>query len=152
LHPLFRFTIEGKPMKKLLMFVLLGPAFALTARCHAQVIVIAHPSLKASEIGKNELKEIFTGAVTTLKDGGHVVPILLNAGTSHEEFLKEYIGKSDSAYRTFWRSLVFSGQGTMPKSLEGDAAMVEFVRAHPGSIGYIARSSPHPGVKVMTLN
>jgi hypothetical protein len=86
-----------------------------------------------------------------LKDGSRVVPILLNGGTSQEEFLKAFIGKSDSAYRAGWRSLVFSGQATMPKSLEGDAAVVAFVSSHPGSIGYIDKGSPHSGVKTLSI-
>ncbi len=139
-------------MKKLLIFSIFAAAFVLTARSHAQVIVIANNSVKAAEISKSDLKDIFTGAATTLKDGGRVVPILLNNGTAQEEFLKAYIGKSDSAYRAGWRSLVFSGQATMPKSLEGDAAVVEFVLAHPGSIGYIGKSSAHVGVKVVPVS
>lgn len=104
-------------MKKLLIFSIFAAAFVLTARSHAQVVVIANPSVKAAEISKSDLKDIFTGAATTLKDGGRVVPILLNNGTAQEEFLKAYIEKSDSAYRAGWRSLVFSGQATMPRSL-----------------------------------
>jgi hypothetical protein len=81
-----------------------------------------------------------------------VVPILLKAGTAHEEFLQAYIGKNDTAYRAGWRSLVFSGQATMPKSLDGDAAVVEFVAHNAGAIGYIGKASPHEGVKVLTVN
>jgi ABC-type phosphate transport system substrate-binding protein len=121
------------------------------ASAHAQVIVIANASVKTTEIGKADLRDIFLGAVTSLKDGSHVVPILLNGGTENEEFLKAYIGKSDSAYRATWRSLVFSGQAMMPKSLDGDAAVVAFVSSHPGAIGYIDKESPHAGVKVLNV-
>jgi hypothetical protein len=79
------------------------------------------------------------------------VPILLKAGTVHEEFLQVYIGKNDTAYRAGWRSLVFSGQATMPKSLDTDAAIVEFVAHNAGAIGYIGKASAHEGVKVLTV-
>jgi hypothetical protein len=96
------------------------------------------------------LKDVFTGASTSLS-GGSVVPVLARAGTAHEEFLQAYIGKNDTAYRAGWRSLVFSGQATMPKSLEGDAAVVDFVAHNAGAIGYIAKASPHDGVKVLAV-
>jgi len=136
-------------MKKLVPFVFFFCAVFVAAR--AQVIIIANPNVKANEISKADLHEVFTGSATTLKDGSRVVPILMNEGTANEEFLKAYIGKSDSAYRATWRSLVFSGQATMPKTLEGDEAVVAFVLAHSGAIGYIDKGSAHAGVKVLTI-
>jgi hypothetical protein len=53
--------------------------------------------------------------------------VLLKSGAVHDEFLTEYIGKNDTAFRASWRSLVFSGQASMPKSLDSEAAVVEYV-------------------------
>jgi ABC-type phosphate transport system substrate-binding protein len=139
-------------MKKFsLVFLLLAAALLFAVRAQAQVIVIANPSVKATEVTKSDLRDVFTGAATELKDGSRVVPILLKAGTAHEEFLQAYIGKNDTAYRAGWRSLVFSGQAAMPKSLDGDAAVVEFVAHNPGAIGYISKATPHTGVKVIAV-
>ena len=138
-------------MKKFAAPLFAAALFVLPAALHAQVIVIANPGVKATEVSKADIKEVFTGNATTLKDGSRVVPILLNEGTANEEFLKVYIGKSDSAYRATRRSLVFSGAAMMPKTLEGDAAVVAFVMAHTGAIGYIDKESPHAGVKVLTV-
>jgi ABC-type phosphate transport system substrate-binding protein len=139
-------------MKKLLFVILLlAAASILAAHAQAQVIVIANPGVKATEVTKNDLRDVFTGASTALPGGGNVVPILLKAGTVHEEFLQAYIGKNDTAYRAGWRSLVFSGQASMPKSLETDAEVVAFVAHNTGAIGYIGKSTPHEGVKVLTV-
>ena len=138
-------------MKKFLsIFLLAASASIFIVQAQAQVIVIANPSVKASDVSKNDLKDVFTGASTSLS-GANVVPILLKAGTAHEEFLQAYIGKNDTAYRAGWRSLVFSGQGTMPKSLDTDSAVVEFVAHNAGAIGYIGKATPHEGVKVLTV-
>ena len=138
-------------MKNLLFALLLvASASIFTVQAKAQVIVIANPSVKASSVSKNDLKEVFTGASTSL-GGGSVAPILLKAGTAHEEFLKEYIEKNDNAFRAGWRSLVFSGQASMPKSLDGDAAVVQFVAHNAGAIGYIGKASAHEGVKVIAV-
>jgi ABC-type phosphate transport system substrate-binding protein len=138
-------------MKKLLYaFLLVTSASLFAARAQAQVIVIANPSVKATEVSKSDLKDVFTGASTSL-GGSNVVPVLLKSGTANEEFLQVYIGKNDTAYRAGWRSLVFSGQATMPKSLDGDAAVVDFVAHNSGAIGYIGKASPHEGVKVLTV-
>jgi len=51
-----------------------------------------------------------------------------------------------------WRSLVFSGQAVMPKNLDTDAAVVEYVAHTPGAIGYVAKDSGHDGVKVLAVH
>ena len=138
-------------MKKLMSAILfVASASIFVVQAKAQVIVIANPSVKASDVSKNDLKDVFTGASTSLA-GANVVPILLKAGTAHEEFLQVYIGKNDTAYRAGWRSLVFSGQGSMPKSLDTDTAVVEFVAHNAGAIGYIGKATPHEGVKVLSI-
>ena len=139
-------------MKKIVLFALfMTAALVGVTRSQAQVLVIANPGVKATEVSKSDLKDVFTGNATSLKDGSRVVPILLKAGTVHEEFLQAYIGKSDTAYRAGWRSLVFSGQASMPKNLEGDAAVVNFVAHNNGAIGYISKATPHEGVKVLAV-
>ena len=138
-------------MKKILYAILVSASASIfVVQAKAQVVVIANNSVKTSDVSKSDLKDVFTGASTSL-GGGSVVPILLKAGTAHEEFLQAYIGKNDTAYRAGWRSLVFSGQATMPKSLDGDAAVVEFVAHNAGAVGYIGKATPHEGVKVLAV-
>jgi ABC-type phosphate transport system substrate-binding protein len=139
-------------MKKLILssiFALAATALAASAR--AQVIVIANSSVKASGVSKDDLRDVFTGNATTLKDGSKVVPVLLKDGPANEAFLKAYIGKGDTAFRAGWRSLVFSGQASMPKSLDDDAAVAAFVAHNPGAIGYVDKATPHEGVKVLEV-
>lgn len=116
---------------------------------HAQLVVIANPSVKAMEISKSELRDVFTGSSSTV-GGTHVTPVL-QSGSLQDEFLNHYIGKSSTAFRATWRGLVFSGQNAMPHTLDSDAAVVEYVAHTPGAIGYIERSTPHDGVKTLAV-
>jgi hypothetical protein len=100
---------------------------------------------------KSDLKEVFTGNSTNL-GGSRVTPVLLKSGAVSDEFLAAYVGKTDIVFRAGWRSLVFAGEATMPKSLDSDAAVVEYVAKTPGALGYIAKSSPHEGVKVIAIH
>lgn len=137
--------------KQLYVFLFLAAASIFAVRMQAQVIVIANPSVKSADVSKSDLRDVFTGASSSLKDGSHVTPVLLKGGADNDAFLSEYVGKNDTAFRASWRSLVFSGQGSMPKSLDGDAAVVEYVAHNAGAIGYIGKASPHEGVKVLTV-
>jgi len=122
-----------------------------SAKAQAQAVVIANPSVKSSDVSKSDLRDVFTGAASSFKDGSHVTPVLLKAGAVNEEFLSAYVGKNDSAFRAGWRSLVFSGQASMPKSLDSDSAVVEYVAHNAGAIGYIGKGTPHEGVKVLAV-
>ena len=117
--------------------------------CKAQdVVVIANKSVKAADVSSDDLKDVFSGDKSSLKDGSHVVPVTLKAGAVHEAFLKKYVGKGDGAFRAAWRSLVFAGTGAMPKTFDTESAVIEYVAATPGAIGYVGKD---PGDTVKKL-
>jgi ABC-type phosphate transport system substrate-binding protein len=137
--------------KKLVLFLFVAFASFLSQGAYAQVVVIVNPSVKAAAASKAELSEVFTGSASSLKDGSHVIPVLLKTGTVQSAFLSEFIRKSDTAFRAGWRSLVFSGQAAMPKAFDSEAALVEYVAATPGAIGYVSESTAHNKVKTLTV-
>jgi ABC-type phosphate transport system substrate-binding protein len=135
-------------------FLLLLLALATAPLClsaPAQVVVIANPGVAATTVSKAELRDIFTGASSSLKGGMQVTPVLLKQGAVNDDFLDLYVGKTDSAFRASWRSILFSGQGVMPKTLDSDIAVVEYVAHTAGAIGYIGRTTPHDGVKILAV-
>jgi ABC-type phosphate transport system substrate-binding protein len=132
------------------LFVALGSA-VMAIQADAQVVVIANPSVKDAAVSKGDLSDVFCGASSSLKGGSHVIPVLQKEGAAQEAFLTEFVGKSDSAFKASWLSLVFSGQGSMPKSVDSDAAMVEYVAHTAGAIGYIGKASAHQGVKTLAV-
>jgi len=117
----------------------------------ADLKVIANTSVKTSEVSADELKGVFLATKTSLADGSHVEPVLLKSGATHEAFLKAYLGKTDAALETYYRSLVFTGKGSMPKMLASDADVVEFVAKTKGAIGYISGNTSSTGVKTLEV-
>ena len=139
-------------MRKLhLVILLFGALFSTGFACAEDAVVVANKAVKASEISSEDLHDIFTGSKSSLKDGSHVVPVTLKGGTVHDTFLKKYVGKTDAAFRTEWRSLVFTGQAAMPKTFDSDAALVDYVAATPGAIGYVAKGGESDKVKVLSI-
>ncbi len=137
--------------KRFLVFAIAIAVSALCLRARAQVVVIANPSVAAANVSKSEVRDVFTGASSSLKGGAQVTPVLLKQGAVSDEFLSLYIGKSDSGFRAGWRSILFSGQGMMPKTMDSDAAIVAYVAHTPGAIAYIGRATPHEGVKILAV-
>jgi len=117
----------------------------------ADVKVIANASVGASSVSADELKGVFLGTKTSLSDGSHVEPVLLKSGAVHEAFLKEYVGKTDDALNTYYRSLVFTGKGSMPKVLASDADVVSFVEKTKGAIGYVSAGTSAGSAKTLEV-
>lgn len=138
-------------MKKLISTILFVAAAGVFSNCARAQLIIANPSVKSSDVSKSDLKDVFTGGSTTLKDGSLVMPVLLKGGPANDEFLAAYIGKPDASFKASWRSLVFSGQASMPKMLDSEAAVVAYVAQNPGAIGYIGKATAHDGVKVLSV-
>jgi ABC-type phosphate transport system substrate-binding protein len=115
------------------------------------VKIIANSSVKSATISADDLKGVFLEEKNSLSDGSHAEPVLEKGGATHEAFLKEYLGKSDSALQTYYRSLVFTGQASMPKAVGSDAEVVAYVAKTKGAIGYVANGTSAEGVKTLEV-
>jgi TonB family protein len=116
------------------------------------VKVVANQSIGASAISADELKSLFLEEKNSLNDGTHVEPVLAKGGAAHEAFVKDYLGKSDSVLQTYYRSLVFSGKGSMPKAVGSDAEVVAYVARTRGAIGYVGSGARTDGVKTLVVS
>ena len=140
-----------RPIRGLTLCVGLAAVGAVTVRAAvADVKVIANPSVTASSISPSELKDVFL-AVRTSVNGVAVEPVLGKGGPVHEAFLKEYLGKSDVALTTYFRSLVFTGKASMPKALDSDADVAAYVAKTKGAIGYVSSNATAPGTKTLDV-
>jgi hypothetical protein len=125
--------------------------FATVSVRAADVKIIANDSVQASSVSADDLKRVFLLTRNSLEDGSHAEPVLLKGGAAHEAFLREYLGKTDSALQTYYRSLVFTGKASMPKTVGSDAEVVAFVLKTKGAIGYVSGSAIAPGTKTLDV-
>jgi hypothetical protein len=110
------------------IFAPIAFSFLITTTIRAADIkIIADMSVGASSISADEIKGVFLATKTSLSDGSHVEPVLERGGPVHEAFAKDYLGKTDSALETYYRSLVFTGKASMPRTLGADADVVAYV-------------------------
>jgi hypothetical protein len=138
-------------MKQLCRFLLAAWSICAATAAAADIEIIASPGVGASSVSADELKGVFLGTRTTLSDGSHVEPVLLKSGAVHEAFVKEYLGKSDSALETYYRSMVFSGKGSMPKVLASEEDVVAYVEKSKNAIGYVSAAAKTTSAKVLTV-
>lgn len=126
-------------------------AFTAVQARAGSIKVIANTSVKSDSISADDLKSVFLQEKSSLGDGTHVEPVLEKGGAAHEAFLKQYLDKNDSALQTYYRSLVFTGKGSMPKAVGSDAEAVAYVAKTKGAIGYVGSGASAEGVKTLEV-
>jgi ABC-type phosphate transport system substrate-binding protein len=137
-------------MKKLLSLCLCGVILAAFPASASDVQVIANASVGVSEISSADLKDVFLGAKSSV-GGADVEPVLAKSGAAHEAFLKTVVGKSEQGLANHFKSLVFTGKGSMPKAFASDADIVKYVTSTKGAIGYISGSADSGAAKKIAV-
>jgi TonB family protein len=139
-----------KNPKMLIVAVVLSILLSASAQA-GNVKIIANPSVQAESISAAEIKSVFLEERNSLRDGTHVEPVLSKGGPAHAAFLKEYLGQNDDALQDYYRTLVFTGKGSMPKALHSDEEVVAYVAKTRGAIGYVSAGGPLDGVKTLDV-
>jgi len=140
-----------KSRRVLPLFVLALIPFHRISAWAQDVIIVTNKAVPTNRVTTAEIRDLFTGASTRLSDGTRVTPVVLKGGPAHEVFLKNYMGRNAEEFRTLWRKLVFTGQGSMPREFSSEAAMLQYVAVTPGAIGYASRVTDADDVKVLSV-
>ena len=126
--------------------VLLSAPFA----SFAEVVVIVKSDSSVSSIEKSDLTRIFLGRAKAFPNGDKAVPVNQAAESAvRTEFDDVLLGKSQSQMKAYWAKQSFSGRGTAPEELSGDAAIVSMVSGDATAIGYVDASAVNGSVKVI---
>jgi hypothetical protein len=135
-------------------FFAAGWAAVLMSGCAAgaaaDCMIIANPALPAASISVENLREVFL-ATQTFVGSSHVEPVLAKAGAAHEAFLKKYLGKSDASLKAYYKTLVFTGRGSIPRAFASDTEVMEYVARTKGAIGYVSAGTRITGVKTLEV-
>ncbi len=59
--------------------------------------------------------------------------------------------RSVSSIKNYWQRQIFSGKESPPPEVGSDAAVISFIKSHPGGIGYVSSKAPLDSVKVLSL-
>lgn len=127
----------------------LSGAVCMMAGAHAEVTVIVNAANPAS-LDDDVIASLFLGQVRSYPGGGDALPINQpGSGAVAQEFAAKYLKKTPPQLKAYWSKQVFTGVGRPPKELEGDEAVMNFVAANPGAIGYVEASKLIAGVKAL---
>lgn len=117
----------------------------------AEVKIIVHPNLAVSSVSQREIREIFMGKRVKWGDNTTIKAVTLEEPSVHDQFLEQYVKRTPSQWKQYWKKMIFTGRALPPKAVESATEVIRFVSDTPGAIGYIDAETPHDSVKVLSI-
>lgn len=116
--------------------IILAPSMMSEAQ-NGSVALIAHASVPTKPLSKTDVQNLFLGKKTKIEDVA-VTIVTLQEGTTHEEFLKDYLSRTPDQYTKYWKKLIFTGEGKAPKSFATEQELLDYVEHTERTIGYVS--------------
>lgn len=116
----------------------------ISTQALAEIAVIVNPGSGVSSLSSSEVKALYLGKSKSLKPYNRA-----KGSKIREEFMDKVVGKSESQFKAYWSKKIFSGKGTPPKVLDGNAAVKSRIAGSVKAIGFIDSSAVDRTVKVV---
>lgn len=130
--------------------ILLCLVFFNVAASAEDIVIISNTDVPESSVDSNWVKNVYLGNITKWSNNEPIIISILKDKTTHKDFLKEYIHRHPSQFTAFWKNMVFTGRGKMPKEMSSNDEMVNFVANTKGAIGYISSGTKSDKVKIIS--
>jgi len=137
----------------LILAAIVGISFTFPNVASAEdVVVIANKNVPTSSLTRDEVKNIFLAKKTQWDNGQKINFVTLKKSQAHDDFLEKYLQKSSSQFQRYFRTLVFTGKGKVPKSFDSEESLVGYVAGTDSGIGYVSSGTDTGSVKVINVN
>ena len=134
------------------IFIVIVLAFASATHADAQkkMVLVVNKNVKLEKISKSQVKDLYLRRLTTFPGmNKKVKPLDQKERVLREYFYLKTMNYSLRKVNSYWARYVFSGKGSPPVKVQGDAAIVERVTKDDSYIGYISESAMTADLKIV---
>jgi hypothetical protein len=129
---------------------------AFTARAPAEDVklkVIVHPDNALTSVSRGFLRDVFLKKSTGWPGGEGILPVDLAWRFAERPVFTEHVlQKTPAQVKAYWNQQIFSGKGVPPPEADSPRAVIAYVLANPGAVGYIPASRDPGGAKVLPVD
>ena len=150
--------LPGRPQRNRLRLLALPGALLFSERVSraaeapADFRVIMHPGRTETSVTREFLTDAFLKNVTRWSNDEPIHPVDQKSDALvRRRFSELVLRRSVQAVKTYWQQRIFSGRGVPPPELDSDDAVVRFVEARPGALGYVSSSHAIGKAKVLAV-
>ena len=136
-------------MRTLIQLSLVILTALTSALSQAEVAVVVNPA-NTVNLSAEDINGIFLAKIQSFPNGDQAVAInQASDAPVTSQFNQRVISKTPQQLKAYWAKLVFTGQGTPPKEVDNDAAVLKLVAENPNIIGYIDAAAVNSSVRVV---
>lgn len=131
---------------------LLAPALGANERGFKLIVNAANP---VERLPRRTVEQFFIPKrLARWPDGNPVEPVdLPNNSDVRQAFSLAVLQKTVNRVHRYWQGRIFSGRGVPPPQRSGSEEVLQFVKARPSAIGYVASETVLvPGVKELIVD
>lgn len=115
-------------------------------------LIIVHPGNRTTSVDRSFLRDAFLRKLVTWSGGETIRPVdLSRRQPARDRFTRDVLRKTPSQLRSYWNRQIFSGTGVPPVERASEAAVIAYILANKGAIGYLPEGSDPRGAKVIRL-
>ncbi len=120
---------------------------------HADIAIIVHADNPVQRMTTRQVAELYLGRSRSFETGQFAVVVDQTGDDAvRARFFKDITGMTLGQVNAFWSRLKFTGQVQPPQSIDGDAAVLDFVRRNTAAIGYVGSvNSNDPKLKTVLV-
>ena len=131
---------------------LLAPGGHAAAPRAPEYVLIVNTANPASSAERKFSSDAFLKKTTRWRGGEMIRPVDQSADSDvRRRFSEEVLERSVTAVRSYWQQVIFSGRDVPPPELSGDGTVLEYVKNHPGAVGYISGAASSAGAKILSV-
>ncbi len=126
---------------------------AATDRDDPGFLVVVHAGNPEPAIDRSTLSKMFLAKRREWEGGGPVRVIDRTADSTVREAFSDMIHqRSVTEIKSYWQRMLSSGRDTPPPEVGSDGEVLDFVRGHPGAVGYVdSDTALDAGVKALAV-
>lgn len=135
------------------LVIALAAQLALASAAGDDYKVIVNPDNPVGAVDRRFLRDAFLRKASDWNGGAAIRPIdLTTRFAAHERFLHDVLNKTPAQLKSYWNQQIFSGKGVPPPEADTPAAVIAYVLANPGAVGYLPLDADVGGAKVIKVN
>ena len=114
--------------------------------------VIVNEKNPVTKLTKSEISNIFLKKKVRWENGKRIVPVDHDIDSKTREVFTERIhGKTVGIIKNYWQQMIFAGRNVPPPEFGSEKEIMEYIRTHPDSIGYVSAKIVARDVRVIKI-
>jgi len=146
---------RNKIITKTILFVFFACILLLSWPANAEdadIIFICNESVPFDSITKKEIKNIFLGDKLNWTPEKEITFVIMKKSNIHKKFARIYTKRSYSQFNNYWKRMLFTGKGRLPRSFGTEKALIDYIAKTDGAISYISSMTDTKNVKILTVS